>query len=67
MARGAVVIILGDDVGNGGEVGSWLAAEPVQRTNVLLQGFVEGLAFVGRKVDIGDGVNWMSASIGSWF
>jgi len=67
MAGGAVVIVLGDDVGYGGEVGSCLAAEPVQRANVLLQGFVEGLAFVCGKVDIGDRVNWMSATIGSWF
>ena len=30
MARDAVVVILGDDVGNGGKVGSCLAAEPVE-------------------------------------
>ena len=29
MAGGAVVVVLGNDVGNGGEVGSCLAAEPV--------------------------------------
>jgi len=67
MARGSVVIVLGDDVGYGGKVGSCLTAEPVNRANVLLQGFVKGLAFVGEKVDVGDGVNWMSASIWSWF
>jgi len=36
MAREAVVSVLRDYVGNGGEVRLCLAAEPVQGSNVLL-------------------------------
>ena len=67
MARGAVVVILGDDVGNSGEVRSCLAAEPVQGANILLEGFVEGLVFVRWEIDIRDGVNWMATAVESGF
>ena len=48
MARGLVVVVLKNAICDCGKVGPCLAAEPVERANIFLERFVEGLAFVRR-------------------
>ena len=50
MARGAFVIVLGHNIGDGSKVR--LTTEPVERADISLKEIVQGLAFVDGKVHV---------------
>ena len=47
VSGGAFIIVLRNDIGDGSKVWSSLAAQPVQRANILLKEFVELISFCG--------------------
>ena len=67
VARGAFIIELGDDVGDGGKVWTSLAVKPVEGTDIFLQCFVKMLSFIGGHIDVWDIIDWVTTAVGCGF